>query len=229
MYNNIFYIGLIISAVLHLMLIQIFSLHPFKKQQKTVKNIELIYKQLTPEKEKKTVQDIQEIEIVKKTPPPSKVKLLEKDLGKFSSIADTIPDISKAPERIELGRKKPPQIKTLDISEKITIPVLEAEKMTNPRFLNYYQTIRKLIRERANQYKDTDNFETGEVYLTFVLSSEGSLLGAQVINQKTRASDYLKDFGLKSVREAGPFPPFPKEIQYPELTINIIISFNLNG
>ncbi|MCA9405921.1 MAG: hypothetical protein KC684_05245, partial [Candidatus Omnitrophica bacterium] len=68
------------------MLIQIFSLHPFKKQQKTVKSIELIYKQLAPEKEKKTVQDIQEIEIVKKTPPPSKVKLLEKDLGKFSSI-----------------------------------------------------------------------------------------------------------------------------------------------
>jgi hypothetical protein len=31
--------------------------------------------------------------------------------------------------------------------------------------------------------------------------------------------------GVKSVQEAGPFPPFPQDLNYPELTFNVSISF----
>jgi len=33
---------------------------------------------------------------------------------------------------------------------------------------------------------------------------------------------------LRSIKDANPFPPFPKDLNYPELTFNVVISFEVN-
>ena len=71
--------------------------------------------------------------------------------------------------------------------------------------------------------------DTGEVYLTFALSSDGALKQIKLIEGRTNATDYLRDIGLNSIQEASPFPPFPSDLSYPELTFNIAISFRFKG
>jgi hypothetical protein len=69
------------------------------------------------------------------------------------------------------------------------------------------------------------DFEAGKVYLTFVLASNGALQQLQIIENKTFANDYLRTIALKSIKESNPFPPFPKDFDYPEFTFNLLISF----
>ena len=44
----------------------------------------------------------------------------------------------------------------------------------------------------------------GTVYLTFLLDEHGVLKAAQIISEKTDASDHLQEIAMKSLREASP-------------------------
>ena len=56
---------------------------------------------------------------------------------------------------------------------------------------------------------------------------KGELQRVKVIENETKANDFLRAVGIRSIKESGPFPPFPKELRYPELTFNVVISFEL--
>jgi len=43
-----------------------------------------------------------------------------------------------------------------------------------------------------------------------------------VVEGKSAASPYLKEIALKSVRDASPFPNFPKELDYEKLSFNVV-------
>lgn len=114
---------------------------------------------------------------------------------------------------------------SMAIKKKITLPAIEIAKIDNPSYITYYQIVREKIRRCA--YQNYTHNETGEVYISFIISNDGYIKGARLAEEKTTANDYLKEIALRSVRDASPFPNFPKELDYPQLSFNIIISFEI--
>ena len=111
----------------------------------------------------------------------------------------------------------------------VKIPVLNSDKgmEMGARYMSYHEQIRDKIRNRANFYVNDSNFASGEVYLTFIVSSDGDLMQVKVIHEKTRANAYVRSVGLRSIKEAAPFPRFSRDLDYPELTFNVLISFEV--
>ncbi len=127
---------------------------------------------------------------------------------------------------------QPPAMKPLSIKpdiiavkKKISLPPLDMEKMNNPSYISYYQMVREQIRRSA--YQNYTRTETGEIYMTFVISQAGSLLDVKLVTERSTPSYYLRETALRSIRDAVPFPPFPKELNYPQLSFNVIISFEI--
>lgn len=111
------------------------------------------------------------------------------------------------------------------IKKKITLPAIEMAKIDNPSYINYYQIVREKIRRSA--YQNYTHNETGEVYVSFIISNDGDIKDVRLAEEKTKANDYLKNIAVRSLRDASPFPNFPKELDYPQLSFNIIISFEI--
>ncbi|MFC1703428.1 energy transducer TonB [Candidatus Omnitrophota bacterium] len=127
--------------------------------------------------------------------------------------------------------------KTFELTKKPTPPILENKEkkvvvpelsttIESPAYLTYYQIIRERIRDLA--YLHYVRYQEGEVFLSFVLSSHGSLKDIRIFDDKSTNDAYLRDVALKSIKDATPFPSFPKELEYPELSFNVIISFEVD-
>lgn len=99
------------------------------------------------------------------------------------------------------------------IKKKITLPEIDAIKIDNPSYISYYQIVREKIRRSA--YQNYSRNETGEVYLSFVISRDGYIRGINLVESRTNAGNYLKGIASRSMKEASPFPNFPKELDYP--------------
>ena len=111
------------------------------------------------------------------------------------------------------------------IKMKITLPQIEMAKIDNPSYISYYQIVREKIRRSA--YQNYTHNETGEVYVSFIISNDGYIKNVRLVDEKTTVKEYLKNVALRSIRDASPFPNFPKELDYPQLSFNIIISFEI--
>ena len=130
------------------------------------------------------------------------------------------------PENIKVYERQPEKVKGLNVNRKISVPALHSEKINTPAYANYYQVVRERIKQRA--YLNYSQLVDGEVYLTFIVSADGNIGQVKIIEEKTSANEYLRNVVLKSVRESNPFPIFPKDLKYPELTFNVIISFQVS-
>lgn len=113
----------------------------------------------------------------------------------------------------------------LAIKKKISLPEIEMAKIDNPSYISYYQIVREKIRRSA--YQNYTHNATGEVYVSFIISNDGYIKDVRLVEEKTTVNDYLKNIALRSIRDASPFPNFPKELDYPQLSFNIIISFEI--
>ncbi|MEI6831501.1 MAG: energy transducer TonB, partial [Candidatus Omnitrophota bacterium] len=111
------------------------------------------------------------------------------------------------------------------IKKKITLPAIEMAKINNPSYISYYQIVREKIRRSA--YQNYTHSETGEVYISFIISNDGLIKGVRLVDERSSTNDYLRNIALRSVNDAAPFPNFPKELDYPQLSFNIIISFEI--
>lgn len=105
--------------------------------------------------------------------------------------------------------------------KKISLPPLDIDKINNPSYLSYYQIVREKIKRAA--YQNCTEAETGEVYLSFIISSDGNTGEIRILEDRSDASPYLKEAAFKSIKDATPFPPFPKELDYPQLSFNVAI------
>lgn len=128
--------------------------------------------------------------------------------------------------KIDVEQKKLITVKQAALKKRITLPPVKSEKMKNPVYNSYYQIVREKIRNRA--YNHYSRFETGDVYLTFVVTSDGRLREVKLIEEKSRAGGYLKEIALRSIRDSSPFSAFPSSLQFPELSFNVVISFEVN-
>lgn len=230
MSNRIFQYSLLASIIVHLIFLVAFSIVKIKSAPKSLKQIEVTYQNIKQKqvKKKETVaKDLKPIERVE--PQPKKIELLDKIDQQPTFFEKKLGDIAKFSDRVKMNKKLTPNINPVDVHRTIKIPMLKSEKISNPKYLSYNQSVRQKIRERAYAHVDHPDFDFGEVYLTFVIASDGKLKDLKIIEHKTHANDYLKEIGLRSIKESSPFPPFPKDLVYPELTFNVIISFELNN
>jgi len=113
----------------------------------------------------------------------------------------------------------------ISIKKKITLPAVGVNKNTNPSYISYYQLVREKIRRCA--YYNYSHTETGEVFVTFLISNDGYLKNVRMVEEKSSPSSYLGEIALRSVKDASPFPNFPKDLDYPSLSFNVIISFEI--
>ena len=113
------------------------------------------------------------------------------------------------------------------IKKKISLPAIDMDKtkVNNPSYISYYQLVREKIRRSA--YQNYIRTETGETYVSFIISREGSLEDVHVVEGRSTPSDYLQNTALKSIKESSPFPAFPKDLDYPRLSFNVVISFEV--
>ncbi len=111
------------------------------------------------------------------------------------------------------------------VRKKISLPPVNLEKINNPSYISYYQIVREKIRRAA--YQNYSRSEVGDVYLSFLILEGGSLKTVRLVEEKSSPSPYLREIALRSIKEASPFPNFPKELDYPQLSFNVVISFEI--
>lgn len=232
--DRVFQITLLVSAALHLaVLLQngYFS-NPARptNHQKKEDFLEVNYLQKVFEKDITQAKEAglklgftpdipSRIAAAKRTPPPfidRRNILKEKDSPLLAKKALFAPSVLKKPEI------KPDVIA---VKKKITLPHVDIDKINNPSYLSYYQIVREKIRRCAYRNYSTSN--TGEVYVSFIVSSAGYLEEARLVEEKSSADVYLTKIALKSVSDASPFPKFPAELDYSQLSFNVIISFEI--
>jgi periplasmic protein TonB len=215
--EDFIYKALIISLAAHLIFISSSLFVPGHHAARKYKKVEITYapakKQPAP-----VPQPKEEVKPAPKKATPQDA-LNAAVLIKERNIA---PDGLKVADR---SMDKSKIFNTAAMRKTVSVPVLESEKINNPSYQNYYSLVRARIRQRA--YFNYAEYYAGEVYLTFILNRDGSLKELKIIEEKSSGGPYLRTIGLKSIKEAVPFPVFPKELNYPELTFNVVISFQV--
>lgn len=156
---------------------------------------------------------------------PTKITLEKKPLPPFvdKSTFFTQEGNRFSRERLDKPAFDKPDI--ISIKKNIALPPLDLNKINNSSYIGYYQIVREKIRRSA--YQNFTHTETGEVYLSFIIASDGSLKDILIMDDKSSFSQYLRETSLRSVKSASPFPVFPKELDYPQLSFNVIISFEI--
>jgi outer membrane biosynthesis protein TonB len=231
--RKLFVYGLVFSFLLHGAALAALSLTPSDafRVRKPMKSLEVTYQDLKSRQKSAPKKSFKELKIIKDDGSYWKreEEVLMKERNRPSVMGRPIRDISKLTTPLRADSKKTLPIFAIDIKDKIIITPFAPEKITNPQYVTYNDdmraTIRRNIKQKAYTYVGHADFEAGEVYLTFVLSSSGILKQVRIIDEKTSANDYLRDVALRSIRESSPFPPFPPGFDYPEFSFNLLISF----
>lgn len=127
----------------------------------------------------------------------------------------------------ETGFTKPVLTKPdiIAIKKKITLPPIQMNKINNPSYLSYYQIVREKIKRAA--YQNYTGKEVGEITISFIISNDGFLKDLRLTQGPSSPSEYLREIALRSVKDASPFPNFPKELDYPNLSFNLAITFEI--
>lgn len=222
--NKILYYSLVASLSIHTAIIGILSMKQFNILKRKVTQVEVTYQK--PEKKQEPVKP-KDLSIIKeiKPPEPAVEKFMPKE-EKTLSFDRKITDLSKLPVRLDAGKKQGPPIMPSGKERQIAIPMLKSEKITNPAYIGFRNALEARVRKLARLYIDRlSNFEPGEVYLTFIVTSAGQIKDVHIIDSKSSANEALKNIAVRSLRESGPYA-FPEEYaDYPELTFNVIIAF----
>ena len=93
----------------------------------------------------------------------------------------------------------------------------------NSAYTNYYKIIREKI--RSSTYKNYNLKKKGEVMLSFLILSDGSLKNIECTSNSIENTN-LKKIALNSIQQSAPFPSFPSELKkYSQLKYNISIQF----
>ncbi len=225
--NRIFYVALVISAVGHgVVLLQ--SPHiSFLADTKKALKIEVSYiKPPAPEKKIKTIDTPEKREPLVRIPP--KITSTETKIALPNLQKDNFFKNNRAPLPIPRALFDKPAMTKPDViavTKKITVAPLETNKNTSPSYIAFSEAIHETIKRvlRLN-YSGT---ETGIINVSFVIANNGSLVDVHIIEKDSSDSEYLRDLTLKGVRQAAPFPRFPKDLDYPQLTFNAIVSFQI--
>jgi outer membrane biosynthesis protein TonB len=213
--DKIFQVALTVSLIGHSLVLIGLPHIELDSKKKDYPQIEVNYFQLRKIPRQSSLQD--------KRTPESRSLVTEESHKTIQKIQEATSEeealLKKEPSPAE-KRQSPAKAQEQDQKE---FPI-SPEVAQRPEYLSYYQLIREAIKDSA--YRNCPlSFTDGEVYISFILLSDGHLKAAKVIDKKSTAGKFLKQIALRSLSNAAPYPPFPKELDLPELSFNIIISF----
>jgi TonB family protein len=220
--NKIFQITLLVSLVLHALIL--FPIPKFKQKESQVidpvffnylavnipqpKNIEV------KELNKAAIQQEKQNKIVKKTyrtiKSNKKIQKIVNPLEQRPEIVENIPIPDSAPQQEILTKTNP------------ILPKKEEELSKDKYYISYYRLINELLRDSVIY---PDDFSEGEIGLTFVLNSDGSLENIDIMQDTSYNNNSLRETAKQIVKNASPFPPFPKELCQKQLTFNVVFCF----
>ncbi len=188
-----------------------------KPVQKKTENRSLVKKPLSPKKHDPFLSLSAKIGPLGRNPPPF-IEIEKNPLrGPAKMTRSTNAGISNKPAITK------PDI--IAIKKKITLPAVDMSKIQNASYISYYQMVREKIRRAA--YQNYSRIDTGEVFLSFIISNDGYVRDTNLVEEKSSTNFYLREIALRSIKEASPFPNFPKELDYPQLSFNVVISFEV--
>ncbi|MEW6101821.1 MAG: TonB family protein [Candidatus Omnitrophota bacterium] len=146
----------------------------------------------------------------KKIPPP----FGEKGIGESLKAELMKPALSK------------PDI--LAIKKKISLPAMkmDVDKINNPSYISYHSNVREKIKRVA--YHSYTGQEEGQVTISFLVAKNGYLRDLRIVEGPSSSkSSYLRDIALNIIKVASPFPEFPASLDYPQLSFNLTIIFEV--
>jgi TonB family protein len=224
--GKLFQIALGVSVAIHVVILaQNSNLSLWSNLKKTEDKLEVSY---VKEEKKPAIQE--------KSPPKLKIEPFLDLSSKVNSQKRNPPPyvdknevfskvMNRGERKFDFTRPTLMKPDVIAVKKKVTLPPLDMNKIDNPSYISYYQIVREKIRRSA--YSNYQHNETGEVYLSFVILSDGSLKDVRISEANSSVSEYLRKIALGSVKEASPFPHFPKELDYPQLSFNVVISFEI--
>ena len=93
-------------------------------------------------------------------------------------------------------------------------------------YMDYFRFLRERIRWAALRNYPSRNVQ-GEVYLTFTLAADGRVADARIVEARSTPDPALRAASLESLRQAAPFPSFPKTLDRPQMTFRIVIVYEV--
>ena len=218
--NLSFEIALIISILIHVLLLYFLpNIKAFQEQQLRVTEIEVTYEKLPEVQQKKFAALSEKIPLPRNIPDAKDIRLKDKKLSSPSLPRPQFKEVKIIPV-------KPPAFPDISLAnKKVTLPEIEQPEIKHPLYLNYYQSVREKIRRYA--YSNYAKLHEGEVYISFIIDSAGNLKDIKVLEDKSCDNPYLKQISIKSIQDASPYPAFPKDLDYPQLSFNVIISYEI--
>ena len=223
--DRVFEIALLLSIIAHgIILFQNPNLYkpPHKEKEQ---QLELSY--VKPPQETKRAERSEKL--LKREPflnMPPKISLDKRIPPPFIDKENILKPNKITPLRnLDFAKPSVAKLDILAIKKKITLPPIEMNKINNPSYISYYQIVREKIKRAA--YQNYTGKEIGEITISFVISNDGVLKDLLLLEERSSTSEYLKEIALRSVKDASPFPNFPKELDYPGLTFNLAIIFEI--
>lgn len=130
--------------------------------------------------------------------------------------------------KIEKETPKAERVQTAKFQKTTPEPKPSASAQTEElvTYLDYYQALREKIKSCAHKNYPKYNIQ-GEVFVSFTILSDGTLAQIKVIDERSDNIPILKSAAIKSLEEASPFAPFPKEIKLSQMNFNLPILFEL--
>lgn len=163
-------------------------------------------------------------EIALKSPETPRIEI-QKEVAVKPQPAPHAKDDSKKNTKFERLREKAQSHKR-DATKNSPAPAekREAQLKKSKDYVNYYQLIREKIRARLKDSYQYYNRE-GEVYLSFVLTQNGSLLSYAIDRSKSTQDEKLLNITATSLKSISPFPALPRSLSMSKMSFNIVISF----
>jgi len=213
-----FQIAILVSVLVHSVFFLGIPGMPFLPSRRHLENLKITYYKIKEMPEKKKIIGKRPESIIKKLPKIKKEEILEPP----KAAAEKTKKTKSETRRVTVAKKaKEKRFETVIKEEQD-----DAKKAT---YISYYRTVREKIRQRADRnYPRNRSLGEGEVFLSFVVTSSGELLQIRVIDKASVNDALLRNIAIDSVRDASPFPPFPKGMSQYQITFNVIISFEVN-
>ncbi|MFC1621207.1 energy transducer TonB [Candidatus Omnitrophota bacterium] len=212
--NKTFKIALLVSVAAHSVFFLGLPHMPFVPSKRLLRDVKIAYYKIkeAPKVKKQVEPIVRKLPDIKKeeiSSPPKKIAVKKKQA------------VQKKPKQVAAHKKAKAKEKRFE-------KVIEEEKddAKKATYISYYRSVREKIRQYADRnYPREKRLIKGEVFLSFVVASSGELLLVKVVDERSAQSPALRKIAINSVRDASPFPAFPKGMSQYQITFNVIISF----
>lgn len=168
--------------------------------------------------------------------PETLPEIRKEDIASPLPVFKPQPQTGSSPDQV---KKQEPTVETIGTSSRAVIgakgkkfeTVVNDEKDIGRKaaYIGYYRSVREKIRYYADRnYLKEGSVSQGEVYLSFVVASNGELLHIMIIDSRSIDDSLLRSTAINSIRDASPFQAFPQGMNQYQVTFNVVISFELN-